>query len=444
MKGEFFMWNYDFVLPELVIIFTFLIFYFVQPRLPIKINKAFLIILILDILTIIVDVISSTCLEFFNHLPPFVLRIQNTIYFILLIQRILCFFMFTIAIIGKPPRKSVLSIILDLFLFGLITLVTILNLFVNTIFSISDSGLYSQGPLYILIYLCAFYYVSLSIFYTILYHKKLSKKGCIACIVFNFILFIGYVCRIIFPKHLIMNFFTLISIIIIYLSFQNPTLFLEEKSGLFNIKAFEALFNELKLNKNPFILGFTIHNYNDLREIYSNTQTDIGLSLIGLYLKQNFPHLKSFYLHDGRFVLLGRNGDEIDSVRNTILQRFERAWNTNEDIDMYLDINFTQIDPKVFSFDRETVFTTFISTLNEVSGQNKTTIFIDSDAIQKMIVNKKVKRAVEASVEQNTVELFLQPLVDSKTHQLIAAEALARLRDSHGQLISPNHFIPIA
>ena len=437
------MWNYNLVLPEFVIISTFLIFYFVQPRLPVKINKAFLIILIIDILTIIVDVISSASLEHAEKFPPFVLRIENVIYFLLFIQRIICYFMFTIAIIGKPPRKSLFNIILDLFPFVVVNLIAISNLFINTIFCISSTGEYSQGPLYFIIYICAFYYVSLSILYTLTYRKKLSTNYFISLLIFNLILFVGYVMRIVFPKYLIMNFFTLISIIVIYLAFQNPTLFLEEKSGLFNIKAFEVLFSELKHNKSPFILGFTIHNYNDLREIYSNTQTDIGLSLIGIYLKQNFKNLKAFYLHDGRFVLLGRNSSEIDYVRAKIRQRFEMPWNTGADIDMYLDINFAEIDSKIFSYERETIFTTFVSTLNEVGMQNKSTI-IDAECIQNMIINKKVKRAVETSVEQNSIELFLQPVVDSQTHKLIAAESLARIRDPHGNIISPVRFIPIA
>ena len=437
------MWNYDLVLPDFVIICTFLVFYFMQPRLPIKINKAFLITLIIDIVTICVDVISSVCLEYYSHLPTFILRLENTIYFILFMQRIICFFMFTIAIIGKPERKSLISIILDLAPFFIINVFIILNLFTNTIFCISDTGEYSQGPFHSLIYACAFYYVLLSIFYVFLFRKNISRKYFYGCLIYNSILLLGYIVRYILPQFLIMNFFTLITIIVIYLFFQNPTLFIEEKSGLFNIKGFEALFKELKFTRVPLILGFTIHNYNDLREIYSNSQTDIGLSLIGLYLKQNFPYLKSFYLHDGRFVLLGRNSSEIDFVRSKIAQRFESSWDTGEDIDMYLDINFAQIDPKVFAYEKATVFTTFVSTLNDVGEQNKSTV-IDTECIQKMIVNKKVKRAVEFAVEQDTVELFLQPVVDAKTHKLISAESLSRLRDQHGNIIPPTHFIPIA
>ena len=444
MKGEFFMWNYDFVLPELVILSIFLIYYFIQPRLPIKINRAFLIILIIDILTIIVDVISSACLEYCKDLSPIILRIQNVIYFILFVQRIICFFMFTIAIIGKPPRKSIFAIILDLLPFGIINILLIINLFANPIFRISESGQYSQGPLYFLIYVCAFYYVLLSMAYTIVYHKKISRNYFIACLVFNFILGLGYICRIAFPKHLIMNFFTLISIIVIYLSFQNPTLLLEEKSGLFNRKALVAVFNEIKPYKAPVILGFTIHNYNDLREIYSNTQIDICLNLIGDYLKHEFPYLKSFYLRDGRFVLLGKNSSEADFIHEKLFQRFESPWTAETDVDVYLEISISQLDPVVFSYERDTVLTTLITTLNEIASKEKTVTQINSDSIKKIIVDKKVKRTIETAVETNSVELFLQPLVDSKSHKLIAAEALARLRDSHGNIISPTSFIPIA
>ena len=68
------MWNYNFVIPELVIISIFLIYYFAQPRLPIKINKAFLIILVLDILTITVDVASSVNEGYIRDLQPLLIK----------------------------------------------------------------------------------------------------------------------------------------------------------------------------------------------------------------------------------------------------------------------------------------------------------------------------------------------------------------------------------
>ena len=40
--------------------------------------------------------------------------------------------------------------------------------------------------------------------------------------------------------------------------------------------------------------------------------------------------------------------------------------------------------------------------------------------------------------------MFLQPLVDSRTRKVVSAEALARIRDEEGELLSPAVFIPIA
>ncbi|MCR4735452.1 MAG: EAL domain-containing protein, partial [Treponema sp.] len=287
-------------------------------------------------------------------------------------------------------------------------------------------------------------YTILSIIYSFIFNKKLTQKAFVSILSFNIVLLIGYIIRIIFPNYLIMNFFTLIAVIIIYLSFENPTLYIEEKSGLFNIKALSCVINELKTNKYQLIMGFTIHNYNDLREIYSNKQTDKGLSLIGTFLLQSFPKYLIFYLHDGRFVIIGKNFSDLDKVLQKISSRFESAWNTGEDIDMFFDVSFTHLNPDVISNNRDLMYSTLISSLNEIKTLDQVNILIDNEHIKKIELNKQIKQAVEISIEDNSVELFLQPLVDTKNHKLIGAEALARIRDKNGNIISPVQFIPIA
>ena len=439
------MWNYNLVLPELVIISTFLIFYFTQPRLPIRLHKSFLLILIIDTATILVDVACSTCLEYFSNIPPFILRVQNVIYFILFVQRIMCFTMFTNIILAKDIRFSKRRIIIYLLPFYALNLIIILNLFADLIFCISPEGVYSKGPLYNLIYVCAFYYIGACFLFTFTNRKRLSRGEKIPILIFNLVLMFGYIMRITHPKYLIMNFFTLISIIIIYLSFENPSLFIEEKSGIFNKKALLFLLHELKNDKNPLILGFSIHNYNDIREIYSYSQTDKCLSMIGTYLKQTFPKLLPFYLHNGSFVLIGKNNyEEADLIRTYLAQRFEAPWNTADDVDMLLEVSFTQVKPEIISSDKDLLFSTLITTLGELDPANQTHQFIGFEDINKIEMKQQIKRAVEVNIEQNKVELFLQPVVDSKTKKLIGAESLARIRNDDGEYIPPFLFIPIA
>ena len=172
IKMEFILWNYNLVLPELVISATFFIFYFSQPRIPLKINKSFLFVLIIDTLTIVTDVGCSLCLEFLSTLPPLILRIQNIIFFLLFLVRIICFASFTKLLINKNIKNSIVDKLLYLWLFLIVVIAVIANLFTDIIFCISDNGEYSQGPFYFLLYICAFYYVSLSIIQTIISRKK--------------------------------------------------------------------------------------------------------------------------------------------------------------------------------------------------------------------------------------------------------------------------------
>ncbi len=438
------MWNYNLVIPELVIITTFLIFYFTQPCLPIRLHKSFLFILIIDTLTIFFDVGCSATLEYLDNIPLCILRISNVIYFLLFVQRMMCFTIFTNIILSKDIRFGKRRIITYLLPFIAINIIILSNLFVDTIFCISDKGEYSKGRLYNLIYICAFYYIAACIFLTILNRKKLTRGEFIPVIAYNLVLMTGYIMRIIYPTYLLMNFFTLISIIIIYLSFENPTLFKEEKSGSFNKKALMFMLREINPEWHPLILGFSIHNYSDLREIYSYTQTDKGLSLIGMYLKQTFPKLLPFYLHDGRFVLIGKNLEDAELIRTYISQRFEAPWKTDDDIDMFLEVCFTQVKPEILSSDRGVLFTAILTTLAELDPDTQNHKYIDSNDINRIRTNMQIKKSVELSVEQNSIELFLQPVIDAKTRKLIGAESLARIRDTNNEYIPPPLFIPIA
>ena len=438
------MWNYNLILPECVIIGTFLIFYFTQPRLPIKINKAFIYIIVIDLLTLLIDIVSSYCLEYFSNLDPFILRIQNVVFFVLFLQRIFCFLMFTTIIVKRDIRTSKKEELIFLLPTMAAHIVVFMNFICDTIFRISDSGEYSQGPLYFLIYVCAYYYVSLSIFYVIRYRKNISTGEFIFCLGYNLVLLIGYTLRIVYPRYLIMNFFTLVSIIVIYLAFENPALFVEEKSGAFNRKALMHLFMEMKPDKYPLILGFTIHNYGELRDIYSNTQTDKGLYLISSFLKQTFPKHMIFYLRDGRFVIVGKDFSQAEEIKNKIRNRFNYAWNTAEDMDIFLEISFAQLNPETINYDRDLLFTTMLTSLTEIQSKNQTEVQVTIENIEEMELSKHIKRAVEIAVERNSLELFLQPVVDAKTKKLTGAEALARIRDSNGDIIPPSQFIPIA
>ena len=150
------MWDYSFIIPDLIILYTFAIYYFVHTRLPIKINYSFLRILFVNFFTIIFDVFASLAIENADKTNSFVIRALNAIYFILFFYRIFAFFIFTEDVLGiKRHGKSFVSIISCIFFAGF-ELFAFLNFRFDLIFSISDSGKYSPAPFYNIIYRAPF------------------------------------------------------------------------------------------------------------------------------------------------------------------------------------------------------------------------------------------------------------------------------------------------
>ena len=438
------MWNYSFILPDFIILFTFWVYYFAHPRLPIKLNRRFLFILIVNIITVTSDVVSSLALENASYFSSCALRIFNTIFFFFFILRSLCFFLFTEDVLDlHSKRKSLLSLVKH-FVFIFSELIALSNLFFDTIFSISATCIYTRGSFYNLIYICAFYYLALAFLQILFHRKKVAFPLFVALLSFNLVLSFGYIFRILFPQYLVMNFFALLSIIIIFITFENPIYFLSSKAKAFNKSALHVILKEYECKRSPLVLAFVIRNYNELREIYSPAQMDRGISLISLFLMKKYPRLLRFYLRDGRFVLVGQDNSKSDKIREEISMRFSHGWRAGSDVDLYLEPKFVQFADGIDFSNSKKISSALFAAFKEAESLESVNILITDETLKGIEETTRIKRAVEHAVENNSVEMFLQPLMDSNDYRLVGAEALARIRDENGNLIPPGLFIPIA
>ena len=67
------MWNYSFMFPSVIVLFTILFVYFTRPRLSIRINRTYLGMLVLEILIILFDILSSWADENHERFAPWAL-----------------------------------------------------------------------------------------------------------------------------------------------------------------------------------------------------------------------------------------------------------------------------------------------------------------------------------------------------------------------------------
>ena len=437
------MWNYSFAVPSLLVILLYAVYYFYLPRLPIKMNRTFLRLLIIQCAVTTLDIVSSIADDHYQAFSIVLLYILNGAYFIVFIFRALHFYFFTLNVFridytdGK--KRSLLVKIPIIFSF----LVVLSSPFTHAIFYIDETG-YHPGKYYFFLNFVQWFLI-LGSFFVLQQLRNVPKRrrDVKGVFFYNTILLTGTIFRIMYPYHLLMDTFCLIAITIIYLTFENPDFYLESRSYAFNSRALREYLDEINGKKKYKIMAFIIHNYSEVREIYGGRQMDTGISIIGNYLYQTFRKYKVFYFRSGRFVIVGDENMDVEMVHNTLVKRFMSPWKSN-DTELYLEAGYTVIESGNWS-SCDAVLNMLISLLEIVEKSEDGSInYVDAKVMEEATKGTEIKKALEYAVDNNKVEVFMQPVIDGATGKLVGAEALARIRDENGKLIPPGLFIPIA
>ncbi len=436
------MWYYDYIVPSFLVLLIFQFYYLARPRLPIRTNRSFQEIIIVDCLVILFDVLAS---EVDMHYPDYqagILYGLNMAFFVLFLLRIYCFFLFTVhALQLERSAHSFMEYLPDA-VFVLSELLAVSSIWNGSIFRIDADG-YHKGPAYNVLYVCFLLCIAGSVLLASKYKSRLrGRLQYVSILLYNGFLLAGNIFRILFPQYLLMNLFCLFAIIIIFIAFQNPDLYLSDRGVGFNQRGFKVHLSEMAQKKEYYVLGIAVQNYIGMRGMFGGSQVDRGIDLITRYLKETFPDYAVYYLRSGCFALAGDSPMDPGSMKETISSRFVKAWKT-EGTNLFLDVGFVYMEAIPELNDDDAILTYFYMALGE-AGSGKGNKVIGQEYIHEVQHVIRVKKALERALKEDTVEVFLQPIVDSGTKKVICAEALARIRDDEGQIVFPDEFIFMA
>ena len=437
------MWNFSFVIPSIMILLILLGYYFNRPKLPTRINETFIALLGVDCLVIFSDVLSSAADNHFSYWSEPLLYIINLLYFVLFLARIFCFFYFTTDMLKMKLSHSPKQFLAYSAVFLGAEAITLLSPFLHTVFFIGENG-YQNGPFYNIIYVVFVFYILLSLVLIARHGGHLKKEERFVAVLFNIVLLAGNLFRFLFPTYLIMHTFCLMAIVMIYLTFVNPDLYRSNRGPVFNDLGFYTVLDEIHDTKQFRILCAALRNYSYEREIYSGRQMDEGIALIADYLNRKYPDRIVFYLRNGRFGIIGDSAMDWDSMQKEIYDRFQKPWNA-EEADLFLNVSFVRVSSISGQDSADVIISRLLAAFNDFEkSASEAGSLTDLDQVRNIDRQVDVKRALERAIEENRVELFLQPIIESKTDRMCGAEVLARIRRENGELISPGLFIPIA
>lgn len=437
------MWDYSFAIPSLLILGLLMSNYFLLKRLPLRVNRSFVDLLIIEAVVISTDIISSWACEEYRDLPRIIVILTNMVFFIFFAIRGYAFFVFTCSILGLNPAENKLRTFMCQLPLIINELIIISSTWTKAIFFIDDSG-YHRGKYYMLIIFIFFFYIFFSAYAAILFRKNIKRiREVYAIAIYLICLCIGLICRTFIPRFLLMDTFCIMAILTITLVFMNPDFYIDIRTRLFNTEGIRAYLNEMNPQKHSVIAAFVINHYEEVVEIYGRKQMDKGLGLIGFYLRKNFPDSLLFYYRSGRFIIIAKPDDDMDEILEKIENRFRMPW-ISDDTELYLNVSCAKINCNCTRYSSDAILNVLANALEFVSNTENETYIINENQFEASEDSIIVKRALEKAIENNSVEIFLQPIVDAHTYDLVGAESLCRIRDDSGNIIPPGKFISIA
>lgn len=436
------MWNYSFTLPSAMIMLILAVFYFRRSQIPIRINRSFLALLLVQMITLAADYLSSRVDERYMDFSPALGYGMNLLFFVFFLARIYCFFHFILDVLGNYCSLPRIIYRVSLLILVISECVVLSSPMTHAVFSMDANG-YHRGNLYSILYACSFCYLITAV-YLIMRNRRLLPNE-VRCELLGAVLILaaGYVVRILIPYMLVMNTFFLLAILVFYLSFENPDLYLSDRGSAFNMRAFQLVLKEWSDSMPYYLVSFILQDYSEIRGIYGGVQMDEGIRMISEYLTFTYPDCLIFYLRNGSFVLVSSKRIDIHGVSEQIAHRFEKPWISGEtEMMMRPSFVFYEMEQKKASSDH--VINTLLLALENAGhmkygdGQEAS---VSIQAIDQYLADK---RALDEALKGDGLEVWLQPLVNSRTGRLVAAEALSRIRREDGQIVSPDVFIPIA
>lgn len=440
--------NYAYAIASIPIQIILMVFYCVRRNLPIRASKSFLIVMISNLIMTISDILACELDELWATLPVWVLYLVNIIYFLSFVLRDWALFDYCAEVshvyrkTGRPGQ--ILSAIPAI----VVALIVLSSPWSQAIFGIDPAqGGYFNGILYSAIYICAYFYIGLSIFVILLCWNLTSMRIKIGLFSYNAILLIGIIVRRMFYHTLVTSYFSILAVLVIYLTSQNPDLYRDRQTHLFNKDAFDVIGSEY-LHKNiPFhCVIISAHNYETAKIIYGYGQLRRSLLLIGRWMISHFEGYYVFYYGNGNYILLRRGTfqETRDRTIAIINERFEHSW-TDVDTEVNLQMSVMvlpyEVMPKNIHRIDDLIRYTFRMSYAE---NNLGHVIIEKDMVRSLLRQEEVELALGKALEEHRVQAWFQPIYSTKENRIVGAEALARLHDPELGNIPPSEFIEIA
>ena len=412
----------------MIILFMLFIFYKSHKTLKLYTEQVFIRAMYISMANLALDIFSLIFIANMNSLPLLVVKIVCKLYIISLVWESVFALAYVLTDVYSEElhrkRTGLLYIIAG------IQSLLVLSLPINIYFE--DAISYTYGPAVLLVYFFAIFYI-LGILLLCIFNKKLSRRRSFAVILWMCIWLAAAGIQFMFNGLLLVGFATAVGILILFVIMENPEANLDRKLGCFNSYALGEYLRRLYSRRTDFsILKIALSDVLD--EKLGSLSDEILLELVHIFAKQKDVYI--FRNVDSDMTVICNNDADLKDLAEQCVKLLSKK---NIPLKKFSSV----IVPKGQIFSAPEELMSFLGYVTD-KHSNGTIVVADEQMINKHREKKLVQQEIIAALDEDRVDVFLQPIFSNNEQRFTSAEALVRIRQDDGSMLSPGVFIPVA
>ena len=209
---------------------------------------------------------------------------------------------------------------------------------------------------------------------------------------------------------------------------------------------FEQLNCYKEKGKRAHIILVHLRDFDKVNKCLGMRGGDAFLYNIARYLENLDTEYRVYRYGNTHFTMLGdfKSRKEADALVDQIFNRFEDVWVTGSaEWSQHVQLIHMEVKPGEISENANVEQLTFLLSKQKDMDEN-TKLFFDEEVKNEYFRKNYVLAEVRKAIENESFELYFQPIYSCKDKKFVSAEVLLRLFTEEGTPISPGEFIPIS
>lgn len=320
------------------------------------------------------------------------------------------------------------------------------NLHSGVLFYFDSDGLYYRGPVIYAGYAIMLVELAGLLYFTVRYIKSVSAALLRVMKILPPILLLLLAYQLIYPDVLFNGGLIVAVNIILLFNFQNRCIEQDALTGAGNRRSlYQALTLQLGGQQSFQIIQIALRQFSAVNTSYGHERGDAVICQVVEWLNHLHRQGQVFRPANLQLALLVpyTNADEAKALRQKLLARFQQPWSQGE-INITLRAQFAELICMGQPWNATEILE-FLNYSMEAAGEREDGFAAFGEEIYHRIEQRDhTSRLLRTAIAERRVEVWYQPLFHNQTDKFEAAEALLRMRDETGTLLSPAIFIPVA